>query len=211
MQRILVTGFEGFGGRKDNPSAEVATALNGTGFENSIVVSRVLPVTNHDLQSNLIKLLEELKPAVVLCLGLSAGESVVRIERLAANYSRFDIADNAGERYCGCVVADGPAAYETTLPVDAMLAAVNRCGIPARLSNSAGAYLCNALMYHALHYSVTSKADYISGFVHLPYMPSQVCDIMSRENGAIDTSSLSSMSLDDQKRAVIEIIRCIDA
>ncbi len=209
MQKLLLTGFEGFGGRTDNPSAEVANALGGYKLDNAIVVSSVLPVTNHDLRSNLVSLIDEVEPFAVVCLGLAPGASVIRIERLAANYSRFDIKDNAGEQYCGSVVKDGPAAYEATLPLEDMLNAVNRCGIPAQLSHSAGAYLCNAVMYHALDYCSLSNLHYRSGFIHLPYMPSQVCDMLSSKNCGNSTDRLSSMSLDDQKQAVVEMLKCI--
>ncbi len=207
MNNILVTGFEGYGGRSDNPSAEIALALDGQQIGGKQVTSAVLPVTNHNLRNNLVSLIETVNPSAIFCLGLSPGESVVRIERLAANYSRFEIADNAGEQYCGSVVSGGPAAYEATLPVEPMLQSVLSSGIPARLSESAGTYLCNAVMYHALDYCATTSRTCQCGFIHLPFMPSQVCDVLN--HGGVDQTRLSSMSLTDQKQAVVAMIECV--
>jgi pyroglutamyl-peptidase len=211
MNKILVTGFEGYGGRSDNPSAEIAKSIDGYETAGWQVVSRVLPVTNHNIRNNVVSLIDSFNPAAVLCLGLSPGESVVRIERLAANYSRFEIADNAGEQYCGEIVAGGPAAYEATLPVEQLLHAVLGCGVPARLSESAGTYLCNAIMYHALDYCSTSARNCLCGFIHLPYMPSQVVDVLQCHQQGGEQTRLASMSLQDQKHAVMAMVESLCA
>ncbi len=206
-ETILITGFEGYGGRADNPSAEVASALDGESFGQSTVVGRVLPVTNHNLRENIIGLIDVHRPEVVLCLGLAPGEKMIRLERLAANYSRFEIRDNSGDTYEGPVVKDGPAAFDSTLPLDGVLAAVLECGIPARLSNSAGTFLCNAIMYHTLEYCSGELPGTRCGFVHLPYMPSQVSHLISatetkRQLELEQRADLASMALETQINAV---------
>lgn len=204
---MLLTGFEGYGGRSDNPSEEIANALDGSNVGNTTIHSRVLPVTNHNLRENIVGLIEELKPSVVLCLGLAPGEKMIRLERVAANYSKFEIKDNAGEVVHGPVVADGPAAYESTLPLGKMMTAVQECGVPVRLSNSAGTFLCNAVMYHALDYCASHFPKTKCGFVHLPYKPSQVANLLSNsgKHSAIEMeqrSDLASMALEMQIEAV---------
>lgn len=208
---ILITGFEGYGGRADNPSSDVALVLDGASFGQSTVVGRVLPVTNYNLRENVVELIDLHQPDVVLCLGLAPGEKMIRLERLAANYSRFEIKDNSGDIYDGPVVADGPAAFDSTLPLDRVLAAVLECGIPARLSNTAGTFLCNAIMYHTLEYCSGVLPDTRCGFVHLPYMPSQVSDLISatgakRKLEMEQRADLASMALETQIEAVRAIV-----
>lgn len=211
---MLLTGFEGYGGRSDNPSAEIVRALDKTTLGSLVIGAHVLPVTNHNLRENITALIDRLQPSVVLCLGLSPGENMVRLERLAANYSRFEIKDNAGDIFHGALVEDGPDALQATLPLDAMLAAVLDCGIPARISNTAGTFLCNAVMYHALDHCAKHYPDTRCGFVHLPYMPSQVCDLLkateqTRTLEPAQRSDFASMAIETQIEAVKAIIRTL--
>jgi pyroglutamyl-peptidase len=202
---MLLTGFQGYGGRSDNPSAQVVEALAGSTIAGQEIIGEVLPVTNHDLQSRITALLDQHKPTLLICLGLAPGENMVRIERLAANYSRFEIPDNAGDRFEGAICADGPAAYDSTLPVKAIRERLLQAGIPARVSESAGTFLCNAIMYHSLHHCAGSGTR--AGFIHLPYLPSQVSDIIRQASsgGAIELhqrADLASMALDIQIEAI---------
>lgn len=211
---MLVTGFEGYGGRTDNPSQEIAKALDGTVVGNTTIHGRVLPVTNHDLRENIVALINELKPSVVLCLGLAPGEKMIRIERIAANYSRFEINDNAGDVFHGPITPEGPAAFNSTLPMDKMLSAVLECGIPARVSNTAGTFLCNAVMYHALYYCSVHYPETRCGFIHVPYKPSQVSDLVlkTKEKKSLELeqrSDLSSMALELQIEAVKAIAKAV--
>ena len=206
----LITGFEGYGGRSDNPSGEIATALNGTAIGGAIVHGRVLPVTNHNLRENIVGLIDELEPDIILCLGLAPGEKMIRLERIAANYSKFDIKDNAGEVVHGPINPDGPVAFDSTLPMEKLMAAVQRCGIPARVSNTAGTFLCNAVLYHALEHCSLHFPRSMCGFIHLPYMPSQVTKILAGKGTSMELeqrSDLASMSLDLQIEAVKAIVK----
>lgn len=211
---MLLTGFEGYGGRPDNPSEEIAKALDGVKVNGKVIHSKILPVTNHNLQENITSLIDELQPSVVLCLGLAPGENMIRLERIAANYSKFEIKDNAGEFYHGPIIPDGPAAYDSTLPMEAMLSSVLRCGTPARVSNTAGTFLCNAVMYHALHHCAVHHPATKCGFIHVPYKPSQVTDLVLKttEKGVIEMeqrSDLASMALNQQIEAVKAIVEVI--
>lgn len=204
---MLLTGFQGYGGRGDNPSAQVVQALAGTDIAGQTVIGEVLPVTNHDLRQNIEELLARHRPGLVVCLGLAPGENMIRVERLAANYSCFEIPDNAGERFEGPVCDGGPAAYDSTLPVAAIRDALVADGIPARVSATAGTFLCNAIMYHALHYCAQHLAATRVGFIHLPYLPSQVSDIIRNtvSGAAIELhqrADLASMALNLQIDAI---------
>lgn len=211
-RKILITGFEAYGGRQGNPSAEIATALNGITVGNASIEGVVLPVVNHQLQSTVSALIDTIQPVAVIALGLCPGEAMIRLERLAANYSSFNIPDNAGDRYTGAVVEGAPAAYETTLPLQDIQKALLAAGIPARQSNTAGTYLCNAMMFSVLHHCAQSGLDCPSGFVHLPLMPSQVCQLMRGEHSPIDShhqNSLASMSLEIQQLAVEMVVELL--
>ncbi len=211
--KILVTGFEAYGGRKGNPSADIARALHGKKINGRQIYASVLPVVNDDLPSSVRHLVESVNPTAIVALGLCPGEAMIRLERLAANYSCFEIPDNAGAYYRGPVVAGAPAAYESTLPLDLMQTNLLAAGIPARLSNTAGTYLCNALMFQLLHYCSTIYEDRPCGFIHLPLVPSQVCDLMKGGDSAMDShhqSSIASMPLEMQKNAIETAIACIN-
>lgn len=210
---MLLTGFQGYGGRDDNPSAQVVQALAGTDIAGQTVIGEVLPVTNHDLRQNIEALLAQHRPWLVVCLGLAPGENMIRIERLAANYSCFEIPDNAGDRFEGPVCDGGPTAYDSTLPVNAIRDRLVADGIPARLSATAGTFLCNAIMFHALHYCAQYLPGSRAGFIHLPYLPSQVSDIIRNAgSGAAlelhQRADLASMALAlqiDAIRGAIEV------
>lgn len=212
---MLLTGFQGYGGRSDNPSAQVVEALDGTSIKGVLIRGAVLPVTNHDLRERIESLIVRHQPELVICLGLAPGENMIRLERLAANYSNFEIPDNAGERYRGPIRVSAPAAYDTGLPVDSIQAALLAQGLPARISASAGTFLCNAIMYHALHYCHQQSAGIRAGFIHLPYLPAQVSDIISQtaSAGGVELhqrSDLASMALEQQIAAItIAIETCV--
>ena len=170
---ILLTGFEAFGGRDANPSAEVAKALDGRAAGGSVVCSAVLPVDHAAARPRVARLIDEVEPRAIVHLGLAAGRARIALERVAVNVMDFDTPDNAGYRACGepCVPG-GPAAYFATLPLTAILEALVADGIPAYVSNTAGTYLCNQTMYGTLHRLAERRHPARAGFVHLPLLPS---------------------------------------
>jgi pyroglutamyl-peptidase len=136
-----------------------------------------LPVDFRGLQQRVSTLLTEIDPIAVLNLGLWPGEATIRLERVALNLADFEIPDNAGELVHDMPLdREAPAAIPSRLPLQAIERALLEAGIPARLSNTAGTFLCNATMYTFLR----QAAGVPCGFVHLPYLPEQVASLLAR-------------------------------
>jgi pyroglutamyl-peptidase len=172
---ILLTGFEPFGTYKDNPSAEVAEALNGRTVGDDTVRSAVLPVHHARAAAVVAQLVRDATPRAIVHLGLAGGRARIALERVAVNVMDFEIADNAGYRATGeACVPDGPAAYFSTLPLDAMIEGLTVEGVPAYLSSTAGTYLCNQTFYTTRHLLQLRGLDVPAGFIHLPLSPAMV-------------------------------------
>ncbi|MEX1205327.1 MAG: pyroglutamyl-peptidase I [Dongiaceae bacterium] len=206
---MLLTGFESYGGRSANPAEQVVRALDGAMIAGRRVVARTLPVDYGRLGPRIADLIAETAPLAVICLGLWPGEPMLRLERIAANIADFEIADNVGVVERGPVVSAGAAAYASTLPLHAIQDRLLAVGIPARLSGSAGSFLCNALMYHALRICAARYPAPRCGLIHVPYLPRQVAGIVgdTRDEARFELhqrADLASMSLD----TVVEGIRC---
>jgi pyroglutamyl-peptidase len=172
---VLLTGFEPFGGSQVNPSAQVVRTLARDGLPGVALHSAILPVDRQGGPATLLNAVRALHPDAIVCLGEATRRMAISIERVAINLLDYRMADNAGYQAIDePIVPDGPAAYFVTLPVRAMLEAVRAAGIPAELSLSAGAFLCNQVTYELLHYLTTHQLDIPAGFVHLPALPEQV-------------------------------------
>ena len=177
LRAVLLTGFEPYGGGHINPSLEVIRNLDGTEVASVPVVGRALPVDFRGLRQRVRALLTEIEPIAVLNLGLWPGEATIRLERVALNLAAFEIPDNAGELVHDMPLdPEAPAAIPSRLPLRAIERALLEAGIPARLSNTAGTFLCNATMYTFLQ----QTTDVPCGFVHLPYLPEQVASLLAR-------------------------------
>jgi pyroglutamyl-peptidase len=172
---ILLTGFEPFGTYKDNPSAAVVEALDGRTIGDLRVRGAVLPVHHAETAAAVARLVDETRPRAIVQLGLAGGRARLALERVAVNVMDFEIADNAGYRASGepCV-AGGPAAYLSTLPLDALLEALTAAGIPAYVSGTAGSYLCNQTFYTTRHLLESRGMSTPCGFIHLPLSPAMV-------------------------------------
>lgn len=167
--KILLTGFEPFGGSAVNPSQQVVQALAANPPSDIDLVTAILPVERVAGPQRLLEAVQAFQPQAVLCLGEASRRAVVSIERVALNLLDYRIPDYAGQQCQDeAVFPDGPAAYFVTLPVRAMLAAIQAAGVPAELSLSAGAYLCNQVLYTLLH-----TRSVPGGFIHLPSLPEQ--------------------------------------
>ena len=177
---ILVTGFEPYGGHGRNPSFEAMQALDGRLIEGVTIVGRKLPVSLARLRPALRALFDEAEFAAVISLGLQPGAAVIHIERNAGNVADFDIADNDGLSVRDRRLSDhGPAARLATLPLRAIERSLLAAGIPARLSPSAGTYLCNACLYCCLEAIEANGRPTPCGFLHLPCMPELVAEALS--------------------------------
>lgn len=171
MKQLLITGFDPFGGEKINPAWEAVKLLPEIIGEYMLCKLEIPTVFGLAAQRVMEKA-EELKPQVILCVGQAGGRSAVTPERIGVNIRDARIPDNGGNQPRGkFCVPEGPAAYFATVPVMAMEEAIRAAGLPATVSNSAGAFVCNDVLYTLLHrYAGT---DVKVGFIHVPYLPEQ--------------------------------------
>ena len=184
---VLVTGFEPFGGDTVNPSWEVCERLPGEIAGLRVETCRV-PCEFRRAIEVVAEAIERHRPALVVCLGLAAGRTHMGVERVAINVDDARIADNAGARPVdGPIAANGPPACFATLPVKAMVAAMRGAGVPAEVSNSAGTYVCNHLMYGVLHFLASTGQRARAGFIHVPSSEEQVLDKRGAPSMAIAT------------------------
>jgi pyroglutamyl-peptidase len=175
--KILITGFEPFGGSTVNPSIQVVRAMASAPLDNVDLCTAMLPVDRITGPSTLVLAVDTYKPDVVLCLGQATGRTTLSIERVAVNLLDYHIADNSGALVTDePVVPDGPAAYFVTLPVRDLLSAVRDACVPAELSLSAGTFLCNQVLYTLLHHIAVNGLAIKAGFIHVPALPEQVVD-----------------------------------
>ena len=171
--RILITGFEPFGGEPVNPSWQVAQALDGAAIAGARVVAVQLPCVFGQALSALDMALQRVRPDLVLCLGQAGGRCDFSLERVAINVDDARIDDNAGARPIDePVVPGGPAGLFATLPIKAMVAALRAQGLPASVSQSAGTFVCNHVFYGLMH-RLQAQPGMRGGFMHLPLLPEQ--------------------------------------
>ena len=170
--RILVTGFEPFGGQSRNPSWEVARALHGLQLQGAQVVAVQLPCVFAQALPALQQALMQHTPDIVLALGQAEGRCDLSVERIAINVMDARIPDNAGAQPIDVpVIAGGPASYFSTLPIKSLVAGLRASGFPASVSQTAGTFVCNQVFY-ALQHTLAGQGVH-SGFVHLPLLPEQ--------------------------------------
>ena len=193
MTTVLLTGFEPFGTATSNPSGEIVKQISGDN-----IVTAILPVTYAQSAERLLALIEQHNPDVVICLGQAEGRTQITPEKVAINLDDARLPDNAGvQRSDVKILDDGPDAYFTTLPIKEMVDAAKVAAVPASVSLSAGAFLCNHVFYVAQNKFAGSKVR--SGFVHVPLMDSQ----------APEFPGLPTMPLDQMVtavRAMLEVL-----
>ena len=186
MTKVLLTGFEPFGKATLNPSGEIVKQISGDN-----IVTAILPVAYAQSAEALLALIEQHNPDVVISLGQAEGRTHVSPERIAINLDDARLADNEGViRNDVPIVVGGPVAYESTLPIKEIVKAINDAGVPAAVSLSAGAFLCNHVFYVAQDHFKDTKVR--SGFVHVPLMDEQ----------AGEFPGLPTMPLDQMVKAV---------
>ena len=173
LPRILLTGFEPFGGEAINPSWEAVRVLDGEIIGGYRVVARRLPVSFDGAKRALVRAIDEVQPRLVLSVGQAGGRAKLSLERIAVNLIDARIPDNEGCQPIDCAVVEGAAnAYFATLPVKAMRQAMEDEGIPAELSHSAGCYVCNAVFF-VLMQRLADRPGVRGGFMHVPWLPEQ--------------------------------------
>ena len=199
MNRLLLTAFEAFAGEIINPSLEAARQMERVDFPDAVVRVAELPVDRFRAVEIALDLVRTVRPNVVIMLGEAGGRYRVNPERVAINVDDFRIPDNAGNQPRDePIVEGGPAAYFSTLPIRAITDRINGANIPAAISNSAGAYLCNRLFYSVMHAIDVDALLCKAGFIHLPYLHDQVINKHS------DFPSLSRESIVEAVRLAIE-------
>lgn len=197
--KILVTGFEAFHGEEINPSEEIIKALAESANEK--LHTLVLPVEFKEAEKKLEEAVIRIQPEAIISLGQAAGREGITLERVAINVDDAKFPDNIGYQPIDTPIREGgQAAYFTTLPVKKMLDYLRANQIEARISNTAGTYVCNHVMYHALFLAETRYPSMKAGFVHVPYIKAQV---MEKENTPY-------MELSDMIRAVEFLIRYLE-
>lgn len=174
--RILLTGFDPFNGARVNPSWQAVQALHNRQIGGRRVVAAQLPTVFGDSLRVLDTLLDQLRPELVICVGQAGGRSALSLERVAINVDDAPIPDNAGRQPVDRPVAPGaPVAYFSSLPIKAALAALQREGLPAEVSQTAGTFVCNHVFYGLMHRLATHPGlrHARGGFVHVPWLPEQ--------------------------------------
>ena len=172
---VLVTGFDPFGGSPVNPSWDAIHALNGREIAGHRVVGGEIPTVFGASLQRLQALMEEHRPRLVVCTGQAGGRPAISLERVAINVNDARIPDNAGARPIDLpIVAGGPAAYFTSLPIKAMLQRLIDAGVRAEVSQTAGTFVCNQTFYGLMHLlSQPAWEGVRGGLVHVPWLPEQ--------------------------------------
>jgi pyroglutamyl-peptidase len=178
---ILLTGFEAFGGESINPAWEVVQRLQGERIAGHAIHARQLPCAFGASIQELEKQIAELRPAIVLALGQASGRTGLELERIAINVDDARIPDNTGRQPIDePVIAGGPAAYFSGLPIKAIVQALRAAGLPAGVSQSAGTFVCNHLFYGMMHLAANQDVTKATrhpgmrcGFMHIPLLPEQ--------------------------------------
>ncbi|MCS4270363.1 MULTISPECIES: pyroglutamyl-peptidase I [Raoultella] len=187
MAGVLITGFEPFDGEAVNPSWEVVKRLDGAIIAGERVVARQLPCVFNEALTVLHAALDEFRPVLTLAIGQAGGRADITVERVAINVDDARIPDNKGQQPIDRpIVADGPAAWFSSVPIKAIVAALRQQGIPASVSQTAGTFVCNHVMYGLLH-KLQGQAGVKGGFIHIPYLPEQAAAHPGEASMALET------------------------
>lgn len=190
-KKVLLTGFEPFGGASFNPSGAVVQEIAEAGIDGVEIVTAVLPVEFKRSSKILIDLITTHQPSVVISLGQAEGRDFIGPEQVAINLANARIADNAGVKLENQQInTDAADEYFSTLPIRAIVDAISALGINAKVSYSAGAFICNEIFFTTQ--SSLQGSNVISGFIHLPLAPNQ----------AAEFPGLPTMPLADQVAAI---------
>ena len=185
--KVLLTGFDPFGGEAVNPALEVVKKLDGAVIAGANVVTRELPTVRGKAIEALVKAIQEVQPTVVIAVGQAGGRMDITPERVAINVDDFRIPDNEGNQVVDeAVVAEGPAAYWSTLPIKKIVAVLREDGIPASVSNTAGTFVCNHVFYGLMHYLQQEGNVRRGGFIHIPYLPVQAAKLTGQPSMALE-------------------------
>ena len=174
--KVLITGFDPFGGESINPAWEAVKAMENT-IDGIEVIKLQIPTVFRKSAEKLFAGIDEHKPDVVICVGQAGGRYDMSVERVAINMDDGRIPDNEGYQPIDTpVYEDGENAYFATLPIKGIVEEIKSAKIPASVSNTAGTYVCNHIMYSLLYYISKNNLNIKGGFIHVPYITEQVVD-----------------------------------
>ena len=173
--KIIVTGFDPFGGETINPSIECVKALPE--IEGVELIRLELPTVFKESAKRLNEVINDVKPDAVLSVGQAGGRAGITMERIAINVDDARIPDNISQQPIDEEIqVEGEAAYFSTLPIKRIVKAIREAGISAEVSNSAGTFVCNHIMYQALFAATKADKPFKAGFMHIPFIPEQTTD-----------------------------------
>ena len=173
--KIIVTGFDPFGGETINPSIECVKALPE--IEGVELIRLELPTVFKESAKRLNEVINDVKPDAVLSVGQAGGRPGITMERIAINVDDARIPDNISQQPIDeTIQIEGEAAYFTTLPIKRIVKAIREAGISAEVSNSAGTFVCNHIMYQSLFAATKADKPFKAGFMHIPFIPEQTTD-----------------------------------
>ena len=200
---VLLTGFEPFNGADVNPSWEAARALDGWSGPGFQVAARELPCVFGRANLALFDAIDALQPDIVIAVGQGGGRHEISVERVALNVDDATIPDNAGQQPVDATIADGgPAAYFSTLPIQAIVRALRLRGFPAGVSQTAGTFVCNHVFYGLMQHAQSRGMK--AGFIHVPFLPQQVA-------GRADAApSMALNDIIDGLRIAVEVAVGVD-
>lgn len=197
--KLLLTAFDPFGGHGTNPALEAVNRVSGRigGCE---IIKAMIPTVFEDAIQAAAAEIDRCQPDAVLCVGLAGGSTALCVERVAINIDDAIIPDNLGNQPIDQpIVPGGPAAIFSTLPIKAMVQSIQEAGLPAQVSNSAGTFVCNHLMYGVLHFIQDKRLNIRAGFLHVPCTPELT----------ISQPERASMSLADISRGIEAAVSAI--
>ncbi|MGL5656518.1 MAG: pyroglutamyl-peptidase I [Fusobacteriaceae bacterium] len=176
MKKVLITGFDPFGGESINPAFEAVKALPDS-IEGYEIIKKEIPTVFEKSYKVLFETIDQVKPEIVICVGQAGGRFEVSPERVAINVDDARIKDNEGNQPIDVkVFEDGENAYFTNLPIKKMVDDMKQGAVPAVVSNTAGTFVCNHIMYALMYYINKNNLNIRGGFIHVPYLPEQVLD-----------------------------------
>lgn len=197
--KVMVTGFDPFGGDEINPSWEAVRSLPERVGDAEIIPCQI--PTAFEAAREIRENLDMIRPDALICVGLYGGSSSIRVERVAVNLQDARIPDNDGAQPRDRSIApNGPAAYFATLPTRKIVERLTFAGIPAVLSYSAGTFVCNTLLYSALDHIARQDLHIPCGFLHVPYSPKLAAEL---------GGSAPSMETETVVRALTIAIECL--
>lgn len=199
MKKILVTGFDPFGGEKINPALEVIKLLPKEIGGNEIKILEIPTVYKKSLEK-IEKEIEIFDPDFILSIGQAGGRADISIERVAINIDDFRIEDNEGNQPIDeQIFKDGDSAYFSTLPIKAIQNEIEKNKIPSSISNTAGTFVCNHVFYGVRYLIEKKYPNKKSGFIHIPFLPEQV----------LGKANMPSMSLENILKGITIAIETI--